>query len=501
MFVFNDCRTDSRVLREAGTLVQAGHDVTIVARPTDAASSVSEREERDGFTILRVPIPPGYRYFRLWLKYPWRIVSWSRERAGRGMGRLPGGLTDLAVAAGALIVSAPLSMVRGPFYLLAGHRIRARARTTGPVPDPVLPESVATRVGSAPQAPATAQARAVSPRKATPFEWLQRWRWVIGAWARSAAAAAGPADVYHGHDLTGLVAAIDAVRRHPSASVVYDSHEIYLESGANAEQPGWVRRVMSRRERRWIERCAALVTVNESLARELGARYAPKRTVVVHNCPARSDAPERTTDLLRAAAGIPAESPVALYHGALFRHRGLEQLVAAVAEPGLDGVHAVFLGYGGMRAELEHLAATSPVSERIHVLPAVPPEELASWVATADVGVIAIQPSTLNHRMSTPNKLFECLAAGVPVVASDFPEMRKIVCEDPLGKLGQVVTPDDVTMIASAIRTIVSAPPGERAELRARCLQAAHERWNWESETAGLVRLYADLELASASQP
>ena len=44
MFVFNDCRTDSRVLREAGSLAAAGHSVTIIARPTDAASTVGERE-------------------------------------------------------------------------------------------------------------------------------------------------------------------------------------------------------------------------------------------------------------------------------------------------------------------------------------------------------------------------------------------------------------------------------------------------------------------------
>jgi glycosyltransferase involved in cell wall biosynthesis len=104
-----------------------------------------------------------------------------------------------------------------------------------------------------------------------------------------------------------------------------------------------------------------------------------------------------------------------------------------------------------------------------------------------------IQPSTINHRMSTPNKLFECLAAGVPVVASDFPEMRQIVCDGPLGPLGIVAAPDDVQALARAIRAIVAADPSTRAELRARCLRAAHERWNWETESAGLVRLYAEL--------
>lgn len=478
MFVFNDCRTDSRVLREAGSLAAAGHDVTIVARPTDAASTVGEREERDGFAIVRVPIPPGHRLFRLWLRYPWRITNWAIPRARRGFHRMPGGIADIGMAALALVASVPLSAVRGPFYLLARYRNRSAG-------------AVATGASSAGAAPAPqGPARA---RRPSPVEWLVRWRWVITAWARAAASAAGPADVYHGHDLTGLAAAVAAADRHPEAKVVYDSHEIYLESGANADQPGWLRRLMARLERRWIAGAAALVTVNESLAGELGRRYTPARTVVVHNCPPRSDAPADGADLIRAATGIPANEPIALYHGAFSRHRGLEQLAAAVAEPGLELVHAVFLGYGGLRAELDALAAGPVAPGRVHVLAAVPPDELGAWVASADVGVMAIQPSTINHRLSTPNKLFECLAAGVPVIASDFTEMRRIVCDDPGGPLGIVAAPDDVGALASAILSIVGAPRAEREVLRARCLRAAHERWNWESESARLVDLYAGL--------
>lgn len=501
MFVFNDCRTDSRVLREAGSLAGAGHDVTIVARPTDAASAVGEREERDGFVILRVPIPPGHRLFRLWLRYPWRITGWAFPRARRGIRHLPGGFGDVAIAGLALAASAPLSVVRGPFYLRARYRNR-KASTNPASTNPAAANPAAENpavgttngAGATPAAGESARARRVAPRRPSAIEWLVRWRWVITAWARSAAAAAGPADVYHGHDLTGLAAATAAARLHPGARIVYDSHEIYLESGANAVQPAWLRRFMARLEQRWIRACAALVTVNESLAEELGRRYHPVRTVVVHNCPPRSEvSAAEAGDLIRAATGIATDEPIALYHGAFSRHRGLEQLAEAVNEPGLERVHAVFLGYGGMRGDLDALAAGPTAPGRIHVLSAVPPEELGPWVASADVGVMVIQPSTLNHRMSTPNKLFECLAAGIPVVASNFPEMRRIVCDDPGGPLGLVVRPDDVPALGAAIRSIVTASPADRAALRDRCRQAASERWNWETESSRLVQLYADL--------
>src|SRR5438128_690851 len=87
----------------------------------------------------------------------------------------------------------------------------------------------------------------------------------------------------------------------------------------------------------------------------------------------------------------------------------------------------------GCRSRLAGWIAASPAPDRIHVLPAVAPADLHDWVASADVVAMPIQPSTLNHRLTTPNKLFEAMAAGVPVVASDLPGMATIVTETGCG--------------------------------------------------------------------
>ncbi len=129
----------------------------------------------------------------------------------------------------------------------------------------------------------------------------------------------------------------------------------------------------------------------------------------------------------------------------------------------------------------------------MHVLPAVAPDRLADWVASADVGAMPNQPRTANERLSTPNKLFESLAVGLPVVSSDFPERRSIVIDDPDGPLGAMCDPTDPRSIASAIRSILDLDAAARTDMRARCLRAAHERWNWETESAKLVELYASL--------
>ena len=134
----------------------------------------------------------------------------------------------------------------------------------------------------------------------------------------------------------------------------------------------------------------------------------------------------------------------------------------------------VLMGYGALepqfraRAEQEASAAASACSRPSR------PDELLAWVACADVVAMPIQPSTLNHRLTTPNKLFEAMAAGVPVVAS--PTCRawlRIVHETGCGAL---CDPTDPAAIAAAIR----AGPGRRRRPSGtrgrRGLRAAHDR-------------------------
>jgi glycosyltransferase involved in cell wall biosynthesis len=241
--------------------------------------------------------------------------------------------------------------------------------------------------------------------------------------------------------------------------------------------------------------------VNRSLEEILVRRYHPRRSLVLHNTPSRWTIPSPPQHLLRTEVGLEPDAPIALYHGGFSAHRGLEELAAAILEPGMERVQAVYLGYGSKREWLEREASEPRYRGRLHVLSAVPPERLLDWVVDADVGVMAIQASTLNHELSTPNKLFECLAAGVPVVASDFPEMRRVVMDDPDGPLGELCRPDDPADVARAILRILALPPDARADLRRRCLKAAHERWNWETESKGLVALYADLTHAREGLP
>jgi glycosyltransferase involved in cell wall biosynthesis len=316
---------------------------------------------------------------------------------------------------------------------------------------------------------------------------LRAW----GRWAVTAAAAEGGPDVWHAHDLTGLMAVGPFVR--PPARLVYDSHEIFLETGTAARLPGPLRQLLQRYERRLTGRAAALVTVNEHYAAVLARRDRPRRLVIVRNCPPVWRPTEPRTHPLRASIGLDPDVPLVLYHGSFAAHRGIEQLIDAIAEPGLEATHLAILGFGSERDRLEATAADPRFGGRIHVLPAVPPDELLAWVADADLDAMPLQRSTLNHWLCTPNKLWESIAAGTPVVASDFPGMRPIVVDDPAGPLGAVCDPHDPASIAAAMRAVLDRDPAERAAARERSVTAARERWNWAAESARLIALYDDL--------
>ena len=320
--------------------------------------------------------------------------------------------------------------------------------------------------------------------------WMRDYIRNLLTWGRWAAEAAGDVDVWHAHDLPALMAVAPRVSTH--STLVYDSHEVFVDAGTAMRMPWPVRRLLAMYERRLTRRVSALITVNEAYGRVLQGRLRPRSVVIVRNCPPRWTPTHESRSRLRLATGIPAGNPIVLYHGALSPNRGIEQLVAALAEPGMGEVHLVLLGFGDVR-RLGVDAGDPKTGGRVHTIAAVAPDELLEWVAGADVDAMPLQPSTLNHRLCTPNKLWESLAAGVPVVVSDFPVMRGIVVDGPPEPLGTVCRPNDPSSIATAIRTIVEMPATERSSMRDRCLRAAHDRWNWEEESARLIELYASL--------
>ena len=453
MYVLNDMTRDSRVIREASTLAGAGHQVTVMATTRSRDEPSGTREARDGFEIIHVALPPGRPLIVTWIRRPWRLFRWA---ALRWLGALRGGPEKWPIALAVMlgsVLSVPWVVVRGAWYA-ASTKVLAR-----------------------------------TPRR-TWLDYLVWWRHTILGWGRAALELAPVADVHHGHDMDGLAIAAAGAWR-DSARLIYDSHEIFSAWGVHAAQPWIIRALTTRWERRLARQAKFVITINTEIARELRRRLGVRRVAVIHNAPPRWTPPVPRPALLRAAADIPIGSPIVLCHGGFQADRGLEETALAMLEPGMESAHLVFLGY--RPTVLEPILADVRLAGRVHLLQAVQPSELIDWISDADVDVMAILPVDLNHILSTPNKLFESLAAGVPVVSSDLAVRRRIICDDPDGPLGAMCDPSDPASIAAAIRSIIDASPEQQADLRRRCLKAAHERWNWEAESFHLIEVYRRL--------
>src|SRR4051812_22908209 len=139
-------------------------------------------------------------------------------------------------------------------------------------------------------------------------------RWIVGygrglrAWGRIVAAAAPGTTAWHAHDFAGLIAIAGAIG--PKPLLVYDVHDLFVETGTGSRLPGPIRRAVRRYERHLVRRTDLVVAVNEPLAGIVRERTGASSVVVVHNCPPRWTPPEPRPDLIREATGIPSTAPV-----------------------------------------------------------------------------------------------------------------------------------------------------------------------------------------------
>ncbi len=115
----------------------------------------------------------------------------------------------------------------------------------------------------------------------------------------------------------------------------------------------------------------------------------------------------------------------------------------------------------------------------------MPHDELLAFTASADVGLCNIVNSSVSYHTSLPNKLFEYIMAGVPVIGSDSPEIGRVVTET---GTGEVCDPDDGAAIAAAARRILADPTRYRSGL-----EAARRQYHWEVEERKLLGLYEEL--------
>jgi glycosyltransferase involved in cell wall biosynthesis len=323
------------------------------------------------------------------------------------------------------------------------------------------------------------------------------WPLHVRAWWRTLLRELPPADLYHAFGILTLPVALDlavAARKGGRGGlVVYDVIDAILDSNNYRNVPAPVLARYRRKEAGWVRRVQAVVTVNEPLADHCHRLWPFRgRPTVLLNCQPRWTPPADRPDLIRSTARLPAARRIVLFLGKLGRQRGLEMAAESVAR--LPDAALVMLGSVVNREWDTALRATSEdprFAGRHVVLPAVHPDEVRLWAASADVSIIAVPANSLNQRLSTPNKFWESIAAGTPVViGQDLEVMRAIVEADRLGGIADPADPDD---LARALGEILDAAPAAYAAMRDRCLAVSRDRYNWETAVVPYLALIAGL--------
>ncbi|MEM7655921.1 MAG: glycosyltransferase [Bacteroidota bacterium] len=278
-------------------------------------------------------------------------------------------------------------------------------------------------------------------------------------------------DLLTANDLDTLLANYLATRW-KKIPLVYDSHEYFTEVPELVYRPR-TRAIWLRLERWLFPKLKHVYTVNGSLARIYAETYGIP-VEVIRNVPVRKATP----------APAPP-TPILLYQGALNLGRGIELMIQAMHH--LPAHQLWIVGRGDVETELREQVNREQLVERVTFKGFVPLEELAKITAQAGLGLSLEEDLGANYRYASPNKVYDYLQAGVPVLVSDLPEMRALVESYQVGR----VLPKESRkpeQLAAIIRDIFANQAAYRA-FQENCGQAAQEL-NWEAEQDKLLTIY-----------
>ncbi len=312
------------------------------------------------------------------------------------------------------------------------------------------------------------------------------------AFAAGRAMGAGRADALFTRDL-GLAAALLRIPRTLRAPVTYESHGYAPEVAralpqlvATASIPSERKLArLARREALVWRRADGYVTITEGLASELRERLGPRADVAVVPDGVRLQSEEPRT-IPRAAR---QDAPVVAYSGHLYAWKGVDILLDAIAR--LPGVRGLVIGGHEREPDLARVRALADalgIADRVQFTGLVPPAQVAGLLRAADVLVLPNPASAISTRFTSPLKLFEYMAAGRPIVATDLPALREVLRD---GETAVLVTPGDAAALAAGIERVIT--DAQLAGRLASAARAAVDDYTWDRRAERLEQLLTGL--------
>jgi glycosyltransferase involved in cell wall biosynthesis len=276
------------------------------------------------------------------------------------------------------------------------------------------------------------------------------------------------------HSLSVLILGVFFKRlRH--VKVIYDTHELETETQLTTG----IRRPLAKLlERGLIRQVHATIVVNDSIAEWYQRKYRLANVYTVKNIP-----DTRMMDLsapydLRERFAVPADGTLYIYNGILAEGRGIEILIKVFSQLGTTS-HIVFMGYGPFE---EWIKDCCQRYGNIHFHTAVKPNEIIAYSRTADIGVSLIEDVSLSYRYCLPNKVFEYILGGLPILVSDLPEMGRLVERY---ECGWKVAADE-----KALMTTITGISTEQIKQKRENVLQCQKDFSWSHEEKKLLSIY-----------
>ena len=281
--------------------------------------------------------------------------------------------------------------------------------------------------------------------------------------------------------------------------IVYDSHEFFLGMEGMDQKP--VRRAIWKLvESRVFAHLRYMYTVSDSIS-NLYRRYYHKKLFVVRNLPVKDPHfPELTREekkwLELTDRKIPEDKHLLLFQGAgINASRGAEELIYAMLFLDASTYHLLIVGGGDIMDKLEKIIEQNNLHQRVTLIPKVPFSVLSHFTAKAQLGFSIDKPSVINHKYSLPNKLFEYLHAGVPVLASRLIEQERIINKYNVGGFIDNYHPEH---LAKRIKEIFAEPETLKRWKKNSLL--VRDELNWENESKILMDIFKQVETDSVNK-
>ncbi len=286
-------------------------------------------------------------------------------------------------------------------------------------------------------------------------------------------------DIYLAHDLPMLPIAANLAKLH-NKKLVYDCHEFYpFQDFSHKESKIW-----QQLEKKHIHDCDAVITVNPSLAKKIKDYHNLKKIHVIENSLNSAGNISHQENIFHRKFKLQTQDLVVLFQGNLAKNKHLETLIKAIPLLQNKNIHLIIMGNGPLKCELQRISSPS----QIHFHSAVSQDKLLQYTASANAGIIPYQATCLNNQFCTPNKLYEFIAAGIPIIATDLPELRRIITENYIGLVGNNETPKKM---AALIDDFFQDP--EKIKQQRKRLKNIQKKFSWASQEKKLETIFSQL--------